>query len=381
MGLVLDLLAGGVDREGARAEGRLAGAKSVDALAKARIRVDEAQQRLELEGNLVASNLFSKEQAKVISSTHRAGAGNIQQSTAALGDIFETDVRQSILDEPEIGIGEINRRRAAIAPGGLLDPIQFGPGGELATELLGPEAGDIFTTETGEAQIGADVSLSNLRDEKAAHPERFRAPGTTVNVGGGTLSEQLLASDGSDRISVIPENFDAEEAFGLESVAATGINKFTDMIGLGNMFEASAVAREVVGNLEVRTKSTMLMLQNSGRSSKHLLDMFGTYAAKPTELFNGDANAMIRLENTIATARRFATRTATLLDKAQLKSTKDKLSAELFAITDLVTDYEDVLESMINGPGQAIKDAVDVPNIEDWSVSSTDAESATDDLE
>jgi len=375
-----ELLGGGIDREGSRAEGRLAGAKSIDALHKARIRVDEAQQRLELEAAGVAAGM-EPAQAKFMSTSFRAGAGNVKQSSEALSEQFELGVRKSILDDEDIGIGEINRRRASIAPGGLLDPIQFGPGGELAVELLGPEAGGIETTATGDAQIGADVALTNLRKEKTLHPERFRSPGTTVNVGDGTLSEQLLAEDGTDRISVIPEGFDAEEAFGLENVVATGINKFTDMIGLGNMFEASAVAREVVGNLEVRTKSTMLMLQNSGRSSKHLLDMFGTYATKPTELFNGDAAAMIRLENTIATARRFAKRTATLLNRAELKSTRDKLSGELFAISDLVTDYEDVLESMINGPGVKIKDVVDVPNLEDWSVSSTDPESATDDLE
>ena len=342
--------------------------------------MDEAQQRLELEAAGVAAGM-EPAQAKFMSTSFRAGAGNVKQSSEALSEQFELGVRKSILDEPDIGIGEINRRRSAIAPGGLLDPVQFGPGGELSVQLLGDEAGGIDVTQTGAAQIGADESLTNLRDEKRLHPERFRNV-TNLNLGGKSLSEELLGADDAERISVISENFDAEEAFGLESIAATGINKFTDFIGLGNMFEASAVAREVVGNLEVRTKSTMLMLQDSGRSSKHLLDLFGTYAAKPTELFNGDDAAMIRLENTIATARRFATRTATLLDRAQLKSTKDKLSAELFAISDLVTDYEDVLESMINGPGKVLGQAAsDVPSLDEWSVVTTDAESDTDDLE
>ena len=376
-----ELLAGGVDRQGAFNEGLLEGSKAQEALAKARIRVDEAKQRLELEDNLVASGEYTIGQAKAAVSSFRAGAGNILQSTQALGETFEQDVRQSILDEPDIGIGEINRRRSAIAPGGLLDPFQFGPGGELFSELLGPEAGDLQVSPTGKAQIGADVALTDLRAEKTAHPERFRAPGTTVNVGGKSLSEQLLGEDDENRISVIPEGFDAEEAFGLESIFTTGINKFTDMVGLGNMFEASAVAREVIGNLEVRTKSVMLMLQDSGRSSKHLMDLFGTYAAKPTELFNGDEAAIIRLENTVAAARRFASRTATLLDRAELKSTRDKLSAELFSISDLVTDYEDVLDSMLNGPGEAMGQAAGVQNLEDWSVVTTDAESDTDDLE
>lgn len=373
-----ELLAGGVDTETARLEGLLEGSKAQDALAKARIRVDEAKQRLELEANLVASGEYTKGQAKAVSASIRSGGGNVLQSTQALGETFEQDVRQSILNEPDIGIGEINRRRASIAPGGLLDPVQFGPGGELSVELLGPEAGGIDITPTGQAQIGADVSLTNLRDEKRLHPEKFRSPGTTVNVGGQSLSEQLLAEDGTDRISVIPEGFDAEEAFGAESFVTGGVNAISDFFGMGNQFQAAAVANEVIGNLQVRTKTTMLALQNSTRTSKHLLDMFGTYAEKPRSLFRGDDLAVIRLENTIATARRFAERTATLLDRAELKSTRDKLSKEFLAVSDLVTDYEDVLASITSGDNEKVLSAT---NLEDWSVVTTDAESDTDDSE
>jgi len=373
-----ELLAGGIDREGARAEGRLAGAKSIDALHKARIRVDEAQQRLELEKAGIDAGM-EPAQAKFMSTSFRAGAGNVKQSSEALSEQFELGVRKSILDDEDISIGEINRRRSAIAPGGLLDPIQFGPGGELAVELLGPDAGGIDITPTGKAQIGADVSLTNLRDEKRLHPEKFRAPGTTVNIGEGTLSEQLLADDGSDRISVIPEGFDAEEAFGAESFVTGGINAISDFFGMGNQFEAAAVANEVIGNLQVRTKTTMLALQNSTRTSKHLLDMFGTYAEKPRSLFRGDDQAVIRLENTIATARRFADRTAKLLDRAELKSTRDKLSKEFLAVSDLVTDYEDVLASITSGENEKVLQAA--PELPDgWTVT-TDGQSDLDDAE
>jgi len=374
-----ELLAGGVDTESARLEGLLEGSKAQDALAKARIRVDEAQQRLELEANLVASGEYTKGQAKAVTASIRSGGGNILQSTQALGETFEQDVRQSILDDPNMSIGEINRRRASIAGGGLLDPFQFGPGGELATELLGDEAGELFTTETGKAQIGADESLTNLRKEKTEHPERFRSPGTTVNVGDRPLSEQLLAEDGTDRISVIPEGFDAEEAFGFESFVTGGLNAISDFFGMGAPAEAAAVANEVIGNLQVRTKTTMLALQNSTRTSKHLLDMFGTYAEKPRSLFRGDDLAVIRLENTIATARRFADRTATLLDRAELKSTRDKLSKEFLAVSDLVTDYEDVLASITSGDNEQLLQAI--PELPDgWTVV-TDEESDQDDLE
>ncbi len=351
-----ELLSGGVDREGAFNEGRLEGAKSIDALAKARIRVDTAKQRLELEQNLIESDLFSPEQAKVIASANRAGAGNISQSTTAIGDIFEQDVRQSILDDEDIGIGEINRRRAAIAPGGLLDPVQFGPGGELSVELLGDEAGGIETTPTGDAQIGADVSLTELRKERTLHPERFRNV-TNVNVGDSRpLSEQLLGEEGG--VSVVPEGFDAEAAFGAESFVTAAINGISDFVGLGNLAPAAAQAKEVTGNLQVRTKLTMLaMQQGRNRTSKHLLDLMGTYAEKPATLWRGDDQAVIRLENTIATLRREFERTKTKIDSPTKKTPtrQGDLEDKLFALADIVADYEAVLESINRGDNEKVQ--------------------------
>lgn len=350
-----ELLAGGIDREGAFNEGRLSGAKSIDALAKARIRVDEAQQRLEIKSAAIAAGV-QPAQAEFISNTVRSGGGNVENATGALGDIFELDTRQSILDDKDIGIGEINRRRAAIAPGGLLDPIQFGPGGELAVELLGDEAGNINVTKTGEAQIGADVALTNLRNEKALHPERFRSPGTTVNIGDVPLSEQLLGEEGG--VSVVPEGFDAESAFGAESFITTGINAVSDFVGIGNLAPAAAQAREVIGNLEVRTKLTMLAIQQgSNRTSKHLLDLMGTYAEKPMSLFRGDDLAVLRLENTIATLRREFERTKTKMDSPAKKTPtrQGDLEDKLFALADIVADYEAVLESINNGDNEKVQ--------------------------
>ncbi len=367
-----ELFSGGIDREGARLEGLLEGSKAQDALAKARIRVDEAKQRLELEQNLISSDLFSPEQAKVISSTIRSGGGNIKQATGALGDIFEQDVRRSILEDKDIGIGEINRRRAAIAPGGLLDPVQFGPGGELAVELLGPEAGGIDVTQTGKAQIAADVSLTNLRDERRLNPERFRNV-TNVNIGDVPLSQQLLGEEGG--VSVVPEGFKAEQAFGAESFITGGINAVTDFIGAGNMFEAAAQAKEVVGNLAVRTKLTMLAIQQgSNRTSKHLLELMGTYAEKPMSLFRGDDQAVIRLENTIATLKREFERTKQKIDSPTKKTPtrQGDLEDKLFALADIVADYEAVLESINRGDNETIQ-AIAVGEVDEEGFQSTAA--------
>jgi hypothetical protein len=353
-----ELLAGGIDREGAFNEGRLAGAKSVEALAKARIRVDEAQQRLEFKQSAIAAGM-EPAQADFLSTTFRAGAGNVLQGSQALSEQFELGVRKSILDEPDIGIGEINRRRSAIAGGGLLDPIQFGPGGELAVELLGPEAGGIDVTQTGAAQISADEALAAKRVEQTLHPERFRSPGTTVNIGDVPLSQQLLGEEGG--VSVVPEGFEAESAFGAESFITTGINAVSDFFGAGNLAPAAAQAREVIGNLEVRTKLTMLAIQQgSNRTSKHLLDLMGTYAEKPMSLFRGDDLAVLRLENTIATLRREFERTKTKMDSPGKKTPtrQGDLEDKLFALADIVADYEAVLESINSGNNEKVQAAI-----------------------
>lgn len=349
-----ELLAGGIDREGARAEGRLSGAKSIDALAKARMRVDEAKQRLEIKQTAIAAGV-PEAQAEFLSNTVRSGGGNVLQGSQALSEQFELGVRKSILDEPDIGIGEINRRRAAIAPGGLLDPIQFGPGGELSVELLGDEAGGIETTETGRAQIGADVALTKLRDKRRTNPELFRNV-TNLNVGDVPLSEQLLGEEGG--VSVVPENFDAEAAFGAESFITTGINAVSDFVGIGNLAPAAAQAREVIGNLSVRTKLTMLAIQQgSNRTSKHLLDLMGTYAEKPMTLFRGDDLAVLRLENTIATLKREFERTKIKMDSPSKKTPTrmGDLEDKLFALADIVADYEAVLESIGDGSNEKVQ--------------------------
>lgn len=347
------VLGGGIDREGAFQEGLLTGAKTQDALAQARIRVDQARQRLEIEQTAIDAGV-PPAQAKFISNTVRSGGGNVNIATQALGNIFEQDVRQGIFDDPTLGIGEINRRQAAIATGPF-DPIQFGPGGELATDIFGPEAGDIGITPTGTAQISADEELAALREERRLNPERFRNVTNISLPSAKTLSEELLGEEGG--ISVIPENFDAEEAFGLESFVTGGINAVTDFVGAGNVFEAAAQANEVIGNLEVRTKLTMLAIQQgSNRTSKVLLDLMGTYAEKPRSLFRGDDQAVLRLQNTIAALRREFERTKQKIDSPTKKTPtrQGDLEDKLLALADIVADYEQVLASIARGDSEAV---------------------------
>ena len=348
------VLGGGIDREGAFQEGLLTGAKTQDALAKARIRVDEARQRLEIEQTAIDAGV-PPAQAKFISNTVRSGGGNVLQGAQALGQFQETDVRSQIADlGTELGLGDINRLLASQATGPV-NLQQFGPGGELSAALFGPEAGDIGITPTGTAQIGADEELAALREERRLNPERFRNVTNISLPSAKTLSEELLGEEGG--ISVIPENFKAEEAFGLESFVTGGINAVTDFVGAGNVFEAAAQANEVIGNLEVRTKLTMLAIQQgSNRTSKVLLDLMGTYAEKPRSLFRGDDQAVLRLQNTIAALRREFERTKQKIDSPTKKTPtrQGDLEDKLLALADIVADYEQVLESISRGTSEAV---------------------------
>ncbi len=349
-----EVLGGGIDREGAFQEGLLTGAKTQDALAKARIRVDQARQRLEIEQTAIDAGV-PPAQAKFISNTVRSGGGNVNVAAQALGQFQETGVRSQIADlSTDLGLGDINRLLASQATGPI-NLQQFGPGGELSAALFGPEAGDIGITPTGTAQISADEELAALREERRLNPERFRNVTNISLPSAKTLSEELLGEEGG--ISVIPEDFDAEEAFGLESFVTGGINAVTDFVGVGNVFEAAAQANEVIGNLEVRTKLTMLAIQQgSNRTSKVLLDLMGTYAEKPRSLFRGDDQAVLRLQNTIAALRREFERTKQKIDSSTKKTPtrQGDLEDKLLALADIVADYEQVLASIARGDSETV---------------------------
>lgn len=87
------ILGGGIDREGAARAGALQGARTEEAIARARNARDEANNRERLAEALVGLGI--PEELAVIM---RGGFGNFQQGTAGLGNIQEQGFRGDIAD-------------------------------------------------------------------------------------------------------------------------------------------------------------------------------------------------------------------------------------------------------------------------------------------
>jgi hypothetical protein len=215
---------------------------------------------------------------------------------------------------------------------------------------------DVFSGEapTLAPQSASDDALAQQRtasaklsDERRLHPERFKSS-TTVNVNGQGLAEQILP--GGKGTSIIPDNINIEEGFGAEAFLTGGVNAVADFAGIGTPFEDEARANEILGNLGVRTQIVM-QARVPGRPSAFLLDLLNTYAEKPRQLFRGDEKAKIRLRNTVATLNQDLQRTKDALNSPTKKTPtrQGELEDALFALADLVADYEKILASLESG--------------------------------
>lgn len=342
-GLLGEVLGGGINREEAFLEGQLLGNKTAEAMAKARIRRDEAEQRLQLKQALRDLGIDER-QAAGLETVLRGGFGNIRQGTQALGDIFEQQQRAAVVD-PEVTpeVGDINRRLAGLASSPV-DPVQSAGAG-LFAELFGPQAGEVQVAPTGEADIEADRQLALLREAKRLHPELFRSGGTTVNIGDKTLSESLLPEGGE---SIVPEDIRAEEAFGAESFVKGGINALADFIGAGTPFEAEAQAKTVLAELSARTQIALRADVPGGRPPVIVQELLARYAEDPRQLFRGDELARKNLETTVAALKRSRDRAKLLLDAPTKKTPtrQGQLEDAFVSLSDTVADYEAILESI-----------------------------------
>ncbi len=340
------LAGGGIDREGAHLEGLDLGSKIVarraattNALAQARLRIDEVENR---EG--LADAIDALGGPRELSVVIRAGT-NPEQLTGALGDIQAQGFRETISD---VGVPFEQRQASAQAiEGKVVDPFQT-VGKGLFADVFDPSAGPQLTP-VGDADIGATnaleqsrIALAKLRDEKRLHPDRFKSSATATP---GGLAELILP--GGEGVSVVPGDIRAEEAFGFEAFAKGGVNALADFIGLGTPFIDEAQANEVLGNLKVRTQIVM-QARVPGRPSKFLLQILGTYAEDPRELFRGDAKAVQRLTNTLAALERDLQRTKDVLNSPTRKTPtrQGELEDALLSLADLVADYEKILESL-----------------------------------
>ncbi len=349
------IVGGDIDREGARLEGLNLGsqiqarrATTTKALADARLRVDEAEAKEDLADAM--EELFG-DQGRALAVQLRSG-GTIKDVMGGLLEQQELGFRGTIADD---ALPLSTRQSAAQAvEGKVVDPFQISGG--LAASVFEGDLQPAPVTPTGAAQIGANEALARQRDasaalntEKRLHPDRFKA---STKATPDSLAEAILP--GGQGTSIVPGTINAEEAFGAEAFFKGGTNAVSDFIGLGTPFEDEAQANEVLGNLAVRTQMVM-QSRVPGRPSQFLLQLLGTYAEKPRELFRGDAKAIQRLENTVATLNQDLQRTKDALNSptAKTPTRQGQLEDALFSIADLVADYEAILASL-QQPGVAI---------------------------
>jgi len=347
------IVGGGIDREGAFLEGLDTGSKIVarrattaNALAQARLRVDEQEQR---EG--LADAIDEIGGPRGLSTVIRAG-GNPEQLTGALGDIQQQGLRSTISD---VDVPFEQRQASAQAiEGKVVDPFQFGPGGELFADVFDP-ADVPVVSPTGGPAIAADEALAQeriaqakLRDEKRLHPERFKAS-TTFNFGRNLADEILPEGEG---VSIIPEQFKAEEGFGAEAFFKGSVNALSDFIGLGTQFPDEAQANAVLGELSARIQ--IAMRADVFRPNLQIQELLGRYAEDPRQLFRGDDLGRQNLETTLASMKRSLKRIRDQLNSPSRKTPTrlGQLEQGLFAMEDTVADLEAVLESLNRTEGE-----------------------------
>ncbi len=294
----LALSGGDIDREGARLEGLNIGsqiqarrASTVNALAQARLRRDEAEARESLAESLdLGGN-------NAIAAVIRAG-GNPEQAVGAQLGQQEMGLRD-IISNVELPFEE---RQAAAqgVEGKVVDPMQFGPGGELFVDVFNPQDAPVVT-DTGTAAIAADEALVRQRDASAAlsderrlHPERFRNNVTINTPGAQPLGDAILADIGD---STIPGDILPEEATGVTGALRSASNTLFDIANVNLPFEDADRAQNALTDLH---KRTMIVGQQSvpGRPSNYLMQQLEAFGVEPNDVFRGDQRSLSRMSQT-----------------------------------------------------------------------------------
>lgn len=286
------LVGGDIDREGAFVEGLDAGSRinlrnsqTENALAQARLRKQEAENKEKL-GDALAALKLDPALAPLLA----GGVSDLSDLTGGMGDIQEQGFRTSIAD---VALPFEERQAAAQAvEGKVVDPIQFGPGGELFVDVFRPETPAV--TPTGTAQIAADTELAKLREDKRKHPERFKSS-TTLNVSAGQgLGDLILDDIGA---STIPSNIEPEEATGILGAGKSLTNTMFDMVNANLPWPEADAAQNALTDLMTRTQ-VVGQQGVPGRPSNYLMQQLATFGVTPNDPFRGDQRSLSRMTQT-----------------------------------------------------------------------------------
>jgi hypothetical protein len=349
-GLLGEVLGGGIDRQGAFLEGQLLGNKSAEAMAKARIRRDEAEQRLKLKAALQQIGI-AQEQAGGLETILRGGFGNISQGTDALGDIFDQGQRAAIGDPAQTPeIGDINRRLASLASGPV-DPVQSAGAG-LFADIFGPQAGEVQVAPTGEALIDQREQAARLSEARRLNPEQFRSS-TTFNLGGTPGIDDPLG-DLIEGESIIPEDFDPTAALGLGGAVRQAANVIGGLVDLpdnvkGVQLQAPETRKANAILNQLATISTLEgVVAIPGRPTNEVREMFSGLEAHPLDVLAGDAVAFENWKRQLELYKREATNITKRLRAGTVKPGTARFDENVQAaqiLNGLQADFQAVLDA------------------------------------
>ncbi len=340
------IIAGGDPRPGEKAflEGldtgsriRSRNASTESALQNARLRRNKAEAQEELKS-------LSEELGVDPSMITSAIAGiDPRQFTGAQADQQTSGFRETIAD---VGLPFEQRQAAAQAvEGKVVDPFQFGPGGELFSDVFNPE---VQTSVTGEAQISLDQARTDkakadaaLATKKRTNPELFKSS-TTFNIGadGKGLGDTILQDIGA---STIPADIKPETATGITGFGAALANTAFDVANVDLPFPDTDKAANAMTDLMTRTQITG---QQSipGRPSNYLMLQLATFGVSPNNPFKGDQKSVNRMTQTSRFLGGEIDRLRRILNGGRLTKTNlGKAEDALRAIAALKKDYDVVI--------------------------------------
>lgn len=357
-----ELLAGGDPRRGEAAflQGLNTGstikarnATTTNALAQARLRVDEAKDKAVLRG--LGTDVTPTDIQLGL------GGQNVGQFAASRAQRQIAGFRTTIADPTTAR--DVRQFAGQAIEGKAVNPLQFGPGGEILTDIFSADPlGEAFVTPTGLAQIEFDEARARKADADAAlavkkrtNPELFKSS-STVNIGlpeGVGLGDAVAADVGE---STIPTDIQPAEATGVAGFGKAAANTAFDIVNADLPFPDTDTATNALVDLVTRTQITGQQAI-PGRPSNFLMQQLATFGVTPNDPFRGDQKSLNRLSQTTSFLGGEADRIQRLLNfRNGADMTKSSLEANqsaLRAIIALKQDY-DVVISRFDTPEDVV---------------------------
>jgi len=396
----LALSGGDIDREGARLDGLNLGsqiesrkASTVNALAQARLRKDEADARLVLVDKMKLGGF------EALAAVHQAG-GKMEDFTGAtldqqrhqgLMDLPEAlagggtgaiagsvvaganpeQVSGAVLDQQIGGLRDViadptkamDVRQAAghAVKGGVVDPFQISDG--LFADIWNP--GDspevapesLIDTANTAAQIRQRQAAADLSDARADDLGKTKSSSDP-----DAIIQHFLGDDGQGT-SVIPDDLNLEAAFGADAFVAGPINAMGDFFFGNTPMPDAARSQEIMQELSSRIQLGMLTdLPGISRPNIRILELLKVYSEDPRELFRGNQAAVNNLTSTLAASRRNLEDIKLQISSPSNKNNSDQFDLEgaLIKTAHLVADLEKAMAIVQAGKSRKRSLAEDV---------------------